>query len=104
MLTVISAGCIHSHQADVRRPVVAVPAQRVIVTEAPPPAKVEVEGTAPDDRHVWIPGYWMRGDNRWVWVPGHWEVRPRPAATWVPGQWVRDPDGKGWVWTPGHWR
>jgi hypothetical protein len=86
-----------------RQPVVAVPATRVIVTEAPPAPQPEVVGVAPAQNQVWVSGYWMRADQRWVWVPGHWETRPRVGATWVPGEWSKDIEGRGWVWTPGHW-
>lgn len=101
-LVIVTSGCIHSHHAD-RRAVVAVPAERIIVTEAPPPEKVEAVGIAPDNNLVWISGYWMRGDNRWIWVPGHWDARPRSQATWVPGSWEKDTSAKGWFWKPGHW-
>jgi hypothetical protein len=75
----------------------------VVVTEQPPAPRTEVEGTAPDTAHAWIPGYWMHDNNRWVWVPGHWESRPSLNATWIPGHWDKDPSGTGWVWTAGHW-
>jgi hypothetical protein len=100
---VLSSGCINSHRAAVRQPVVVVPSERIVVTQAPPPMRAEQSGIAPDERHVWIPGYWMHADQRWIWVPGHWETRPRVDATWIPGRWDKETAGKGWVWIPGHW-
>ncbi|HYG22277.1 MAG TPA: YXWGXW repeat-containing protein [Verrucomicrobiae bacterium] len=99
--SVLTAGCINSHRDPDR--VVIVPGQRIVVTEEPPPTRMEVMSTAPGSEHVWIAGHWMRANQRWVWVPGHWEMRPKVGATWTPGRWDKDPDGKGWVWVPGHW-
>jgi hypothetical protein len=79
------------------------PAERIVVVEAPPVSRPEQIGSAPDDKHVWVPGYWMRGNNRWIWVPGNWDARPQANAAWVPGHWDKEPNGRGWVWTPGHW-
>lgn len=101
--TLFGTGCINSHHASLHEPVVAVPADRIVVTEAPPDPKTEVVGVAPDESHVWVAGYWMRVDDRWVWVPGHWEARPRAGVAWVPGHWDRAANNHGWVWTPGHW-
>jgi hypothetical protein len=98
----LTTGCINSHRAAVRQPVV-VETHPIVVTEAPPAPRHEVVGVAPDEKHVWVDGYWMRSNNRWMWVAGHWEVRPRTGAAWVPGHWDKNLDGRGWSWTPGHW-
>src|ERR1051326_7655425 len=96
-------GC-YSHHAAMRQPAtVTSPAGEIVVTEPPPEPRKEIVGVAPDERQVWVAGYWVRSGGRWVWVPGHWEVRPRAGAMWVPGHWDKDPSGRGWLWTPGHW-
>ncbi len=96
----LATGC-YSHQAAVRERVVPAPTGRVVVSEAPPPARPEIIAPAPTVSHVWLKGYWTFQDGQWVWIPGHWEVRPRTGAVWAPGQWDRT--STGWIWTPGHW-
>jgi hypothetical protein len=105
---VLLSGCASHHQETVwttDQPVTTTRTTRtVVVNEAPPPAKVEVETTSPGPTQSWIQGYWMHSGDRWVWVPGHWEMRPREGATWVSGHWDKDPASNGWVWTEGHWQ
>jgi len=99
-------GCVSHHQRMVittDAPVTTQTTRTVVVTEAPPAPRVEVEGPAPSTSHVWIQGYWTHIDNRWVRAPGHWELRPSMNAAWVPSHWDKDPTGKGWIWTAGHW-
>jgi hypothetical protein len=74
----------------------------VIVTQAPPPVRVETQTVAPGPMYVWQKGYWRWNGARYMWIPGHWVERPRPAAVWVEGHWVRR--GGGWVWVAGHWQ
>ena len=105
--TLLMSGC-YSHRGGVVREETTVvyhhPAgEAVVVTEPPPAPRTEYRGVAPDDRHVWVAGYWSRSGARWVWVPGHWEARPRYNAIWVPGHWDKTPDERGWTWTAGHW-
>jgi hypothetical protein len=92
------SGCATKHYEPT---VTTTPTGQVIVTEAPPPVRQEVVGTAPTTSHVWIQGYWMYRNGNWAWVPGHWEVRPRLNAAWVPGHW--DQTSRGYAWNPGHW-
>lgn len=75
--------------------------EEIIVTEAPPAARVEVIPVAPSANHLWVGGYWARSGNGWVWVEGRYVVRPRAHAVWVPGHWERHP--RGWIWVYGHW-
>ena len=87
----LTSGC-YSHRGAVRETetttVVYHPAGEAVVVREPPPApRTEYRGVAPDDRHVWVAGYWTRSGARWVWVPGHWVRR-----------------STGWVWIPGHWQ
>lgn len=71
-----------------------------VVATAPPPARVEVYGTAPGRDYVWLGGYWGWSGGRHEWVPGHWE-RARPHYRWVPHRWVHERDG--WHLSEGHW-
>jgi hypothetical protein len=107
IVSVFLSGCASHHEAMIYttdEPVTTTRTTRtVVVNEAPPPMRTEVEGVPPDTAHVWIGGYWMHAGSNWVWVPGHWEARPRVNAAWVPGHWDKDPTGKGWIWTAGHW-
>src|ERR1700722_15611645 len=43
----------------------------------PPALKVEDQGTAPSDHHVWLPGYWWwdLGQKSYTWSPGFWQDR-----------------------------
>lgn len=77
-------------------------ARDVIVTQAPPPVRVETQTVAPGPAYIWQKGYWRWNGARYAWVPGHWVQRPRPAAVWVEGHWIRR--GGGWVWVGGHWQ
>ena len=76
--------------------------REVLVTEAPPPVRVETRTVAPGPGYVWTSGYWRWTGAGYEWVPGSWIVRPRTAAVWVAGHWERRPGG--WVWIAGHWR
>jgi len=84
-------------------PVAARPVTReVLVTQAPPPVRVETRTVAPGGSYVWTNGYWQWTGASYAWVPGHWVERPRPAAVWVEGHWVRRPGG--WIWVAGQWQ
>lgn len=74
----------------------------VLVTEAPPPVRVETRTVAPGPGYVWTSGYWRWTGARYEWVPGGWIVRPRTTAVWMEGHWERR--AGGWVWIAGHWR
>ena len=78
------------------------PAREVLVTQAPPPVRVETQTVAPGSGYVWTSGYWRWTGTTYVWVAGTWVIRPRPTAVWVAGHWVRRPGG--WTYTPGHWQ
>ena len=86
-----ATGC--TAEVDARGP-------EVVVRDAPPPERVEVEPAA---RHgyVWVRGHWQWNGRQYVWFPGHWET-VRAGRAWVPGHWDRRPGG--WVWIDGHWR
>jgi WXXGXW repeat (2 copies) len=76
--------------------------REVLVTQAPPPVRVETRTVAPGPNYAWTNGYWRWNGVRYEWVPGGWIVRPRVAAVWVEGHWDRRPGG--WIWIPGHWQ
>jgi hypothetical protein len=42
----------------------------VLVTEAPPPVRVETRSVAPGPGYVWTSGYWRWTGARYEWVPG----------------------------------
>ena len=84
-----------------REAAVAGTAGETAVSEAPPPARVEVSGRPPGGPAVWVAGYWKHHENLWVWVPGGWQLPPRPGAVWVAGHW--DHSDSGWTWTLGRW-
>ena len=74
----------------------------VLVTQAPPAPRVEVQTVAPGPGYVWTPGYWRWTGTDYVWTSGVWVVRPRASAVYVRGHWEHH--AGGWVWIPGHWR
>src|SRR5689334_9202392 len=76
--------------------------REVLVTEAPPPVRVETRTVAPGPGYVWTSGYWRWNGARYEWVSGSWVLRPRTTALWVEGHWERRPGG--WIWIAGHWQ
>ena len=76
-------------------------AGETVVSEAPPPPRVEVSGIPPGGPVVWVPGHWKHRENLWIWVPGAWQLPPFPGAVWKAGHW--DQSARGWTWTPGRW-
>jgi hypothetical protein len=76
--------------------------REILVTEAPPPVRIESETISPGPGYAWTRGYWRWTGARYQWVPGAWVTRPRPGTGWVEGHWVRRPGG--WVWVAGYWR
>ena len=77
-------------------------AREVVVTQAPPPLRVEVQTVSPGPRYVWTRGYWRWTGAGYEWAPGTWIARPSLGAVWVEGHWVRT--AGGWVWVAGYWR
>jgi len=77
-------------------------AREILVTEAPPPVRVETRTVAPGPGYVWTSGYWRWTGARYEWVPGGWISRPRTTAVWMEGHWERRPGG--WIWVAGQWR
>ena len=75
--------------------------REVVVTQAPPPVRVETQTVSPGTGYVWTNGHWGWSGSSYRWVGGTWISRPRANATWVNGNWVRR--GDGWVWVDGRW-
>ncbi len=97
----LMCGCVIMGNAVI--PALAYADADIIVTTAPPPAKVE---TIPAPRHgyAWSPGFWKWEDTQHVWVEGHW-VEERTNAHWVPEKWWQDPnDVNHWHFMAGHWQ
>src|SRR4051812_14801042 len=80
-------------------PLVTSAAPVVVITQAPPPPRVE---PVPHPRHgyVWAPGHWEWRHGRHEWVAGHW-LRERHGEHWVADNWVER--GGHWERHPGHW-
>jgi len=75
---------------------------------APPAARVEVEGPAPSDHHVWMNGYWWwdAGQNGYAWSPGFWQDRNQEATTAPPAVIYEDPGrapSVDYTYIPGYW-
>ncbi len=71
------------------------------VDTAPPPAEVEVVGTAPYSGAVWTPGYYGWEGNRHVWHGGAWARPPRPGYVYRPHRW--EPRGGRYYHVRGGW-
>jgi hypothetical protein len=69
------------------------PSDAVAVPFPPPPAKVEELPPQPNERCVWVDGYWDFVD-RWEWQPGEWVV-PQPGCRLAPVE-LRRQGGQLW--------
>jgi hypothetical protein len=76
---------------------------KLVRTKLPKPPKSLEEGPsspAPDDNHVWIPGYWDYNGSDYAWSGGYWT--PGYAdRVYVPSHYVYHPDG--YTWVGGYW-
>jgi hypothetical protein len=87
------------------------------VPKPPEPVRIEVLSPQPDERAVWIDGYWHWSGRRWVWRDGVWTIPPE-GAYYAPPEFTRRPievydDGgserqiRGYsmelLYRPGHW-
>lgn len=73
----------------------------VVAPMAPPPPQREIITLAPGPGYVWIDGYWVWEYNRYAWRPGYWAAQRRGHA-WVPPRWHRGRGG--WHHEEGYWR
>ena len=82
--------------------------QKSYATSAPPPLKVEVQGTAPAAGYFYAPGYWHWGGREYARYPGHWAQNragwayAHPYWESVNGRWYRR--GYGWGAYDAGWR
>ncbi|MDO8544551.1 MAG: hypothetical protein Q7S40_29265 [Opitutaceae bacterium] len=74
----------------------------VVVTQAPPPLRVEVMSARPSATHVWIAGFWTWEASRYLWTPSVWTLPPEPAAVWVQPRY--EPRTGINVYISGYWR
>ena len=76
----------------------------ITVKTAPPEPRNEEEfiKVRPDEKAVWIPGYWRWNTtvSEYQWVSGVWR-RQIPNETWHPGKWI-SVDGN-YMWQRGYW-
>ena len=74
----------------------------------PPAAKVEEQGPAPSDHHVWLAGYWWwdTSTSAYAWSPGFWQDKTVEATVAPPEPLYEDP-GRGptadYTYVPGYW-
>jgi hypothetical protein len=73
----------------------------VSIAVAPPPLRVYVQPSCPDEGYIWTPGYWAYGPNGYYWVPGAWVLPPQTGYLFTPGYWGFV-DGV-YVWHEGYW-
>jgi len=76
----------------------------VTVPYPPPPAKVEVIPSPPQElkNPVWIDGEWQWKGRRWVWQAGQWEL-PAAGGYYAPPTTLRLADGT-LLYYPGTWK
>jgi hypothetical protein len=71
-------------------------------TTAPPTGdEIWIPGTWlwQNNRYVWRPGYWAKGDPRWVWTNARYVYTPR-GYLFVSGFWDYLPDQRGLLFAP----
>ncbi len=52
-------------------------AREVVVTQAPPPLRVEVQTVSPGPRYVWTRGYWRWTGAGYEWAPRDLDRTPK---------------------------
>lgn len=76
----------------------------ITVKKAPPEPRNEEEyiQARPDDKALWLPGYWRwdTATSDYEWISGVWR-RPIPNQTWHDGKWISA--GDSYVWQRGYW-
>lgn len=86
----------------IHAPIMTVAPVGIDITQAPPPEQVEVQGTAPSPRHMWVKGYWHWNGSRHVWLPGRWTEPPQTGMVYEPARWENR--GGRWVFNDGRWK
>jgi hypothetical protein len=75
--------------------------ETVIVREAPPALKEEVQPPPTGAGLVWIPGYWNYQGGGYAWIPGRWDRPLAENMVWVRPYWYRG--AAGYAFIAGHW-
>jgi hypothetical protein len=86
----------------VHAPILTVAPGAIDVQTAPPPDQVEVQGTPPSPRHVWVKGFWQWNGQRHVWNAGRWAEPPQAGMVYEPARW--EPRNGRYVFIDGRWR
>jgi hypothetical protein len=89
-----------SAQVVVEQPVVEPPVVEPTYVAVPPPQQ-EIITTAPSPQYVWVNGHWDRTPDKWNWVGGTWVKPPYSNAYWMPGYWQNQ--GGKYQWEDAHW-
>lgn len=80
-------------------PTVAQAQPSITVQVAPPPPRFE-RTPRPRQGYVWAPGHWEWRANRHVWIPGIW-MRARPGYAYRAPHWEQH--GGRWEYRQGRW-
>jgi len=77
------------------------PNQQELPYTPEPPAPIEsVQGPAPDENSIYIPGNWIYRNDRFIWRGGYWSAA-RPGRVWTPSQYYWTPNG--YLFNDGFW-
>jgi hypothetical protein len=74
----------------------------VVVKQAPPAVRIEVQSARPSPAHIWVPGYWTWEVSAYVWTPSVWVLPPEPTAVWVQPRY--EPRSGINIYISGFWR
>jgi len=66
-----------------------------------PPPRQEMITEAPSPAYVWVQGRWERTADSWSWNPGAWVRPPLSNAYWMPGYWQHN--NGTFLWSSAHW-
>lgn len=98
-VTINTVGTTPDFPVLTRGQVVIVNAQRLVVTQEPPPVAQVAEAppepltqsadraTPPSPGAIWVEGHWTHGASGFSWVAGRF-VAPRPGHVFVPPRWA----------------
>jgi hypothetical protein len=71
-----------------------------VVYSEPPPPRVVVT-PAPRPGFIWVQGRWGYHNGEWRWRDGYWQ-RERVGYYYSPGRWERR--GRGYIYIDGRWQ
>ena len=93
LVAIAGSGCVVRARGQVSAPVAYVE-----VEQEPPPPRVWIRESRPNQ--VYIQGRWNWQGGQWVWFDGRWEGA-RVNQRWDDGRWERR--GRRHVWIEGRW-